>query len=92
LFWEADEALDVQGPLEAHGAIGGRRKLPWRYRWPDAVRDDGLARLLALNAERFAEEGAQGLHSKGAMPRGRPPKLPQIGETSSMQAVQMGLG
>jgi hypothetical protein len=22
-------------------------KIPWRYRWPDAVRDDVLARLLA---------------------------------------------
>lgn len=38
------------------------KKLPWRYRWPDDVRDDVLARLLALNAERYAEEVAQGLH------------------------------
>jgi hypothetical protein len=37
---------------QATGAITGRRKLPWRYRWPDSVRDDVLARLLALNAER----------------------------------------
>jgi len=28
----------------------------FRYRWPDEVRDDVLARLLALNAERHAEE------------------------------------
>ena len=60
-------------------------KIPWRYRWPDAVRDDVLARLLALNAERYAEEVAQGLHGKAgkkAAPaaagdgkrRGRPPK------------------
>ena len=34
----------------------GRKKKPWRYRWPDAVRDDVLARLLALNAERAAGE------------------------------------
>jgi hypothetical protein len=26
------------------GAFSGRRKLPWRYRWPDAVRDEGSAR------------------------------------------------
>ena len=26
-----------------------RRKKPWRYRWPDDVRDEGLARLLELN-------------------------------------------
>ena len=34
----------------------GRRKKPWRYRWPDEVRDEVLARLLALNAERAALE------------------------------------
>ena len=65
-FWDPGDALDFQGQLQAYGAITGRRKLPWRYRWPDAVRDDVLARLLALNAERYAEEVAFGLHSKGA--------------------------
>jgi hypothetical protein len=65
-FWEADESLDFQGQLQAYGAITGRRKLPWRYHWPDAVRDDVLARLLALNAERYEEEVNLGLHSKGA--------------------------
>ncbi|MFO7630113.1 MAG: SAM-dependent methyltransferase, partial [Prochlorococcaceae cyanobacterium] len=64
-FWEANDALDFQGQLQAYGAITGRRKLPWRFRWPDAVRDDVLARLLALNAERYAEEVAMGMHSKG---------------------------
>ena len=34
----------------------GRKKKPWRYRWPDDVRDEVLARLLALNAERATEE------------------------------------
>jgi hypothetical protein len=33
-----------------------RRKKPWRYRWPDEVRDEVLARLLALNAERAEQE------------------------------------
>lgn len=28
------------------------KKRPWRYRWPDEVRDEVLARLLALNADR----------------------------------------
>ena len=96
---------DLQGG--SHGAITGRRKLPWRYRWPDAVRDDLLARLLALNAERYAEEVALGLHSKGAKQaakasrvggtagakrRGRPPKAVQSGETEAPQTEQMGLG
>ena len=34
----------------------GARKKPWRYRWPDEVRDEVLARLLELNAERAAAE------------------------------------
>jgi hypothetical protein len=103
-FWDAGDALDFQGQLQAYGAITGRRKLPWRYRWPDAVRDDVLARLLALNAERYAEEVAQGLHGMGgkkAPPaagaaggkrRGRPPKTSQAGETEPQKAEQMGLG
>lgn len=33
-----------------------QKKKPWRYRWPDDVRDEVLARLLALNAERAAQE------------------------------------
>ena len=39
----------------------GTRKKPYRYRWPDEVRDEVLARLLALNAEQFeAEQRAEG--------------------------------
>ena len=38
----------------------GRKKKPWRYRWPHAVRDEVLARLLALNAERAAQERVTG--------------------------------
>jgi hypothetical protein len=103
-FWDAGDALDFQGQLQAYGAITGRRKLPWRYRWPDSVRDDVLARLLALNAERYAEEVAMGLHSKGAKQaaraagsgtgkrRGRSPKASQASETEAPQAEQMGLG
>lgn len=45
----------------------GNRKKPWRYRWPDEVRDEVLARLLELNAERAREEervGATAPHGK----------------------------
>ncbi|KAF0655014.1 N6-adenine-specific DNA methylase [Cyanobium sp. Copco_Reservoir_LC18] len=101
-FWNADEACAFEAQLRATGAVQGKKKLPWRYRWPDAVRDDVLARLLALNAERYSEEVAQGLHSKGskkpegpATPggkrRGRPPKAARGGETGSMQTEQIGL-
>jgi hypothetical protein len=77
-FWDAGDALDFQGQLEAYGAISGRRKLPWRHRWPDAVRDDVLSRLLALNAQRYEEEVAMGLHSKGGGSRQRKPLVPVV--------------
>jgi hypothetical protein len=64
-FWEPDEACAFEAQVRAYGAVKGKKKFPWRYRWPDDVRDDVLARLLALNAERYAEEVALGLHSKG---------------------------
>jgi hypothetical protein len=38
----------------------GTKKKPYRYRWPDVVRDDVLARLIALNGERAAEEQRSG--------------------------------
>ena len=97
-FCDANDALAFQGQLQAHGAITGRRKLPWRYRWPDAVRDDVLARLLALNAERYAEEVAQGLHGKagkkpstdpaaGGKRRGRPAKAADSADTEQIGLV-----
>ncbi|MGH8542079.1 MAG: Eco57I restriction-modification methylase domain-containing protein [Gammaproteobacteria bacterium] len=40
-----------------------RRKKPWRYRWPDEVHDEVLARLLELNADRAKEEALSGVAS-----------------------------
>jgi hypothetical protein len=37
-----------------------------RHRWPDSTRDEVLARLLKLNAERHAQEVRQGRHSSAA--------------------------
>ena len=48
---------------EIDEATWGRKKKPYRYRWPDPIRDEVLARLLALNAERAAEEARSGTTS-----------------------------
>lgn len=32
------------------------KSIPWRYRWPDELRDEVLARLLTLNKERHQQE------------------------------------
>jgi hypothetical protein len=37
-----------------------RRKKPWRYRWPDVIHDEVLARLLELNRQRALEEAVEG--------------------------------
>jgi hypothetical protein len=107
-FWEADFAGAFETQVRAYGAVKGKKKFPWHYRWPDYVRADVLARLLALNAERYAEEVALGLHSKGGKQaakassavggasgvkrRGRPAKASQVGKTGDDHSEQMGLG
>ena len=52
---------------EIDEATWGRKKKPYRYRWPDALRDEVLARLLALNAERAAEEARAGAAATDAV-------------------------
>ena len=37
-----------------------KKKKPYRYRWPDEIRDEVLGRLLELNAQRAQEEGLAG--------------------------------
>ena len=49
----------------------GNKKKPYRYRWPDEVRDEVLARLLELNAERATEEERAGL-TKSKRDEGKP--------------------
>jgi hypothetical protein len=41
---------------EIDGEDRGTKKKPYRYRWPDDVRDEVLARLLELNGQRAKEE------------------------------------
>ena len=49
-YEEEDEAQDEARPT--------RRKKPYRWRWPDEMRDEVLARLLALNQQRAEQESA----------------------------------
>ena len=65
---DCDFVLDY----EIDEARWGRRKKPYRYRWPDSVRDEVLARLLALNAERAADEARDGGVRSWARARKKP--------------------
>ncbi len=46
---------------ESETGRASRRRKPYRYRWPDEFRDEVLAKLLELNANRAEEERRQGL-------------------------------
>jgi hypothetical protein len=61
LDYEEDEDEEVETTGKKR-----KKKKPWRYRWPDEVRDEVLARLLALNAERAAQEKLAGAGMKTA--------------------------
>jgi hypothetical protein len=63
----------------------GDKKKPWRYRWPDDVRDEVLARLLELNAERAKEEirsGGAALKNQGRKARAK--RAATVSETKEL--------
>jgi len=55
--------LDYEEEEESDDAGGRGRKKPWRFRWPDDLRDEVLARLLELNQKRAEEESLKGAAS-----------------------------
>ncbi len=48
-----------------------RRRKPWRYRWPDEIQEEVLARLLDLNQKRAEEERLAGVGSEGGKSKGK---------------------
>ncbi len=58
LDYEEDEDEDADSGAAPRARS---RKKPWRYRWPDDIRDEVLARLLDLNARRAEEERLTGV-------------------------------
>jgi hypothetical protein len=64
-----------------------------RYRWPDATRDEVLARLLKLNAERAAEEGQTLKPAKTAAAQKPKPKKASIKAPKTVKAqLTLGIG
>ncbi len=61
----------------------GTKKKPYRYRWPEAVHDEVLARLLNLNQKRHEQEVAVGLQAEKGGKRSAPQKAkPKDGSAS----------
>ncbi len=64
-----------------------RKKKPYRYRWPDEVRDEVLARLLELNAHRAAEEARAGLANPATKPESAKRSPRKAGGVSSAESA-----
>jgi hypothetical protein len=50
---------------------GYKKRIPWRYRWEESIRDEVVSRLLVLNGERSSRDAATGIHGKKAKKDGR---------------------
>jgi hypothetical protein len=61
--------LDYEDEEDEQPAGARQKKKPWRYRWPDAFRDEVLALLLELNRQRAEQEALTG--KTDAAPRKR---------------------
>jgi hypothetical protein len=63
-----------------------KKKKPYRFRWPDEIRDEVLARLLKLNAERAEQEKIAGEAAVAQKPKKAKTKAHKAGKS------QLGLG
>jgi len=68
----------------------GKRKLPWRYRWPESIHDEVLARLLDLNQKRAEEEILSGLKAE-QQEKIKDTKKPKGKKTAKVEGGQMDL-
>ena len=85
--------LDYEEPEDEDAEETGkkrRKKKPWRLRWPEAVHDEVLARLLALNQQRAEEERKMAApKEKVAAKKGA--KKPKVPKTNQPKTTALGL-
>jgi hypothetical protein len=77
---------------EEEDESNSRRKKPWRYRWPEEIHDEVLARLLDLNQKRHEAEILGGKHAetKAKSKKSRKPKAPKSTQTNVQQPSLFG--
>ena len=84
-YEDDDEDGDADTP-----SSGRSRKKPWRYRWPDDIRDEVMARLLALNIERAKAEQAMNATPALARKAKRKKSTAKEGEGALWRSQQNG--
>lgn len=77
---------------EEEDESNSRRKRPWRYRWPEEIHDEVLARLLDLNQKRHEAEILGGKHAetKAKSKKSRKPKATKSTQTNVQQLNLLG--
>jgi hypothetical protein len=88
--------LDYEDDEDETPGKASKRRKPWRYRWPDDVRDQVLGRLLELNSQRAEEERLAGeaakvtdLARRGRKRRAkRPDDAPLLAEANAKPASE----
>jgi hypothetical protein len=83
-----DFILDYENEADTEESSGRKKKKPWRFRWSDEVRDEVLARLLKLNAERAEQE----LLAGEAVAKSAKPAKKSTAKVSKAGKMQLGLG
>ena len=63
--------LDYEEEEEGEESSKRQKKKPWRYRWPEEIHDEVLARLLELNLKRHQEEILGGKAAEGKAKGGK---------------------
>jgi len=87
LDYEEDDDDDASAATSGASSGKGRKKRkPYRYRWPDAVRDEVLAKLLALNAKRAEEERLSGAAGAKDAKAGKKSGRPKKGEAAKSES------
>jgi len=89
-FPTAAEAASFDNLIRASGGKR-KKKLPWRYRWPESTHDEVLARLLDLNQERYEEEVKAGLHNKKKSSTKRSTSRIKTNTLAAENSEQLGL-
>jgi hypothetical protein len=56
---------------ESEGISKRQKKKPWRYKWPEEIHVEVLARLLELNLKRYQEEILGGKAAEGKAKGGK---------------------
>jgi hypothetical protein len=78
--------FDEEDEEDEGGRPSSPRQKKYRYRWPEDIHDEVLARLLALNAERATLEAPPEV-GKRSKPKPSPKNRGKVGTTSETEPV-----